>query len=86
METDTDVTDPSVLPDKWTMIAVRLRESPTGAYLSWVAVPGAPIGIMDAHKLVAQGRLLMAQRHAFNRVELVIRPPRHPPRPDITAE
>jgi hypothetical protein len=63
-----------LLPDAWTPIAWRPRHGDGSNLLTWTMFLDAPINVETAHKLQAIGRLLMANRHTGERVELVVRP------------
>jgi hypothetical protein len=55
-------------------IAWRPRHSDGSNLLTWTMFLDAPIDVETAHKLQAIGRVLMANRHTGERVELVVRP------------
>jgi hypothetical protein len=57
----------------WTPIAWRPRHGDGSNLLTWTMFLDAPIDVETAHKLQAAGRLLMANRHTGERVELVVR-------------
>ncbi len=72
----TKAIDPLTLPDDWTAIATRPRNTAPGADLVRSHLPGAPLGLREARQLAAKGILLMVRRHKPDRVELVVRPRR----------
>ena len=58
----------------WTAIATRPRTGPgLSGDLVWTPVDDAPIDIAAAHRLAADGLLIMANRHHNDVVELVVR-------------
>ena len=57
----------------WTPIAWRPRATDPGSLLTWTPYLDAPIDVSAAHRLQVAGRILMANRHNADRVELVIR-------------
>jgi hypothetical protein len=63
-----------LLPNVWTPIAWRPRHSDGSNLLTWTMFLDAPVDVETAHRLQAFGRLLMANRHTGERVELVVRP------------
>lgn len=66
------MTELPALPNTWTPIAWRPRHG--GSNLpTWTRFLDAPIDVETAHELQAAGRILMANRHTGERVELVIR-------------
>lgn len=67
------MTELPTLPSTWTPIAWRPRHSDGSNLLTWTMFLDAPIDVETAHKLQAAGRLLMANRHTGERVELVVR-------------
>jgi hypothetical protein len=68
------VTEPPTLPSTWTPIAWRPRHDDGSNLLTWTMFLDAPIDVETAHRLQSIGRLLMANRHMGERVELVVRP------------
>ena len=70
------MTELPTLPSAWTPIAWRPRHGGGSSnLLTWTMFLDAPIDVETAHKLQAACRLLMANRHTGDRVELVVRPP-----------
>jgi hypothetical protein len=62
------------LPNAWTPIATRARDAEGVKHLLWQELPDAPIGVPEAQELLKAKKILMANRHNDDRVELVIRP------------
>jgi hypothetical protein len=60
-----------VIPEGWTAIAWRPRTG--GPKLEWRAISGAPLRLTQAKRMAERGALLMANRHFWDRVELVVR-------------
>jgi hypothetical protein len=61
-------------PNAWTVIALRPRDLIGDQLLEWSPIPGAPIDTWTARELQASGRIVMANRHFDDHVELVVRP------------
>jgi hypothetical protein len=68
-----EVRSMAALPNAWTPIAERSRETEK---LLWRELTGAPLSVDDARRMSSAGNLLMACRHHLDRVELVVRPTR----------
>ena len=63
-----------MLDTSWTTIATRPRSIPgRQGDLIWSPIPNAPLEISDAHRLAADGEIVMASRHHADVVELVVR-------------
>jgi len=67
----------SLRPGRWTPIAWRPRFTDGGVVHTWTTYLDAPFNVMTARRLLDSRRILMANRHNGDRVELVVRPVDH---------